>query len=191
MTNLNKDLFDYKKLGNVEEIWFKSSYDGKMIHGWIVKPPNFDSSKKYPLILEIHGGPHTNYGFHFSSEVQLFAAKGYVVLYTNPRGSTSYGKEFGNLIHHNYPSQDYDDLMSGIDHLLEQFPLGNSVIHGKDHWMRVLYNGRMLTRETGANLNVVELFSIIHDCKRDNDDYDLEHGRRAAEYEIVELRKEK
>ena len=120
LTNLNKDLFDYKKLGNVEEIWFKSSYDGKMIHGWIVKPPNFDSSKKYPLILEIHGGPHTNYGFHFSSEVQLFAAKGYVVLYTNPRGSTSYGKEFGNLIHHNYPSQDYDDLISGVDFVIEK-----------------------------------------------------------------------
>tara|TARA_B100000073_G_scaffold287426_1_gene249253 strand:- start:641 stop:2653 length:2013 start_codon:yes stop_codon:yes gene_type:complete len=120
LTNLNKDLFDYKNLGNVEEIWYESSYDGKMIHGWIVKPPNFDSSKKYPLILEIHGGPHTNYGFHFSSEVQLFASKGYVVLYTNPRGSTSYGKEFGNLIHHNYPSQDYDDLISGVDFVIEK-----------------------------------------------------------------------
>ena len=120
LTNLNKDLFDYKKLGNVEEIWYESSYDGKMIHGWIVKPPNFDSSKKYPLILEIHGGPHTNYGFHFSSEVQLFASKGYVVLYTNPRGSTSYGKEFGNLIHHNYPSEDYDDLISGVDFVIEK-----------------------------------------------------------------------
>ena len=120
LTNLNKDLFDYKKLGNVEEIWYESSYDGKMIHGWIVKPPNFDSSKKYPLILEIHGGPHTNYGFHFSSEVQLFASKGYVVLYTNPRGSTSYGKEFANLIHHNYPSQDYDDLISGVDFVIEK-----------------------------------------------------------------------
>ncbi len=120
LTNLNKDLFDYKKLGNVEEIWYKSSYDGKMIHGWIVKPPNFDSSKKYPLILEIHGGPHSNYGFHFSSEVQLFASKGYVVLYTNPRGSTSYGKEFANLIHHNYPSQDYDDLISGVDSVIEK-----------------------------------------------------------------------
>ena len=120
LTNLNKDLFDYKRLGNVEEIWYKSSYDGKMIHGWIVKPPNFDSSKKYPLILEIHGGPHTNYGFHFSSEVQLFASKGYVVLYTNPRGSTSYGKEFANLIHHNYPSQDYDDLISGVDFVIEK-----------------------------------------------------------------------
>jgi len=120
LTNLNKDLFDYKKLGNVEEIWYESSFDGKMIHGWIVKPPNFDSSKKYPLILEIHGGPHTNYGFHFSSEVQLFASKGYVVLYTNPRGSTSYGKDFANLIHHNYPSQDYDDLISGVDNLIDK-----------------------------------------------------------------------
>ena len=120
LTNLNKDLFDYKKLGNVEEIWYESSFDGKMVHGWIVKPPNFDSSKKYPLILEIHGGPHTNYGFHFSSEVQLFASKGYVVLYTNPRGSTSYGKDFANLIHHNYPSQDYDDLISGVDFVIKK-----------------------------------------------------------------------
>lgn len=120
ITELNKDLFDYKKLGKIEEIWYESSYDGKMIQGWIVKPPNFDNSKKYPLILEIHGGPHTNYGFHFSSEVQLFASKGYVVLYTNPRGSTSYGKEFANLIHHNYPSQDYDDLISGVDNLIDR-----------------------------------------------------------------------
>ena len=120
ITDLNKDLFDYKKLGKVEEIWYESSYDGRMIQGWIVKPPNFDNSKKYPLILEIHGGPHTNYGFHFSSEVQLFASKGYVVLYTNPRGSTSYGKEFANLIHHNYPSQDYDDLISGVDYIIDK-----------------------------------------------------------------------
>ena len=69
-----------------------------------------------------------------------------------------------------------------LDHLLEQFPLGNSLIHGKEHWMRVLYNGRILAKETSANLNVVELFAIIHDCQRDNDDYDLEHGRKAAEY---------
>ena len=69
-----------------------------------------------------------------------------------------------------------------LEHLLGQFPLGHSTIHGEDHWMRVLYNGRMLARENRANLNVVELFAIIHDCQRDNDDYDLEHGRRAAEY---------
>ena len=74
-----------------------------------------------------------------------------------------------------------------LDHLLEQFPLGESVLHGKNHWMRVLQNGRILSKETGANLNVVELFAILHDCKRDNDDYDLEHGRKAAEY-IKEIR---
>ena len=69
-----------------------------------------------------------------------------------------------------------------LDHLLKQFPLGDSIIHGEEHWMRVLYNGRILAKETGANLNVVELFAIMHDCKRDNEDFDLEHGRRAAEY---------
>ena len=118
LTDLNKDLFEYKKLGKVEEVWYESSYDGKKIQGWLVYPPEFDKTKKYPLILEIHGGPFTNYGFRFSAEVQLFASKGYFVLYTNPRGSTSYGKDFANLIHHNYPSQDYDDLMSGIDNVV-------------------------------------------------------------------------
>ncbi len=115
LTRLNDDLFGHKQLGQVEEIWFDSSYDGRKVHGWIAKPPGFNPSKKYPLILEIHGGPFTNYGDRFSAEVQLYAAAGYVVLYTNPRGSTSYGEEFGNLIHHNYPGQDYDDLMSGVD----------------------------------------------------------------------------
>ena len=120
LTALNKDLFDHKELGNVEAVWFKSSFDERQIQGWLVKPPNFDPSKKYPLILEIHGGPFSNYGFRFSAEIQLFASKGYMVLYTNPRGSTSYGKEFANLIHHNYPNQDYDDLMSGVDHILKR-----------------------------------------------------------------------
>ena len=120
LTALNKDLFDHKELGNVEEVWFKSSFDERQIQGWLVKPPNFDPSKKYPLILEIHGGPFSNYGFRFSAEIQLFASKGYMVLYTNPRGSTSYGIEFANLIHHNYPNQDYDDLMSGVDHILKR-----------------------------------------------------------------------
>jgi len=115
ITRLNDDLFSHKTLGEVEEIWYKSSFDGKDVQGWICKPPNFDPSKKYPLILEIHGGPFTNYGDRFSAEVQLYAAAGYIVLYTNPRGSTSYGAEFGNEIHHNYPSQDYDDLISGVD----------------------------------------------------------------------------
>ncbi len=120
LTKLNDDLFQYKSLGKVEEVWYSSSYDGKKIQGWLVYPPNFDPNKKYPLILEIHGGPFTNYGFRFSAEVQLFASAGNLVLYTNPRGSTSYGKDFANLIHHNYPSQDYDDLMSGVDHVIER-----------------------------------------------------------------------
>ncbi|MFQ5927358.1 MAG: prolyl oligopeptidase family serine peptidase [Terriglobia bacterium] len=115
LTRLNDDLLGHKTLGEVEEIWWESSYDGRKIQGWIVKPPGFDPAKKYPLVLEIHGGPFANYGDRFSAEVQLYAAAGYVVLYCNPRGSTSYGEEFGNLIHHNYPGQDYDDLMSGVD----------------------------------------------------------------------------
>ncbi len=120
LTHVNDDLLRYKTLGEVEEIWYRSSHDGRMIQGWIVKPPDFDPSKKYPLLLEIHGGPFTNYGSRFSAEVQLFASKGYVVLYTNPRGSTSYGEEFGNLIHHNYPGEDYDDLMSGVDEVIDK-----------------------------------------------------------------------
>lgn len=120
LTKVNHDLFSHKQLGEVEEFWYKSSHDGRDIQGWICKPPNFDPNKKYPLILEIHGGPFATYGWFFSSEVQLYAAAGYVVLYTNPRGSTSYGEEFGNLIHHNYPGEDYDDLMSGVDAVVEK-----------------------------------------------------------------------
>lgn len=115
LTHLNDDLFAFKTLGKVEEINFKSSHDGIDLQGWIVYPPNFDKSKKYPLILEIHGGPFMNYGDRFSAECQLYAAAGNVVLYMNPRGSTSYGQDFANLIHHNYPNNDYDDLMSGVD----------------------------------------------------------------------------
>jgi dipeptidyl aminopeptidase/acylaminoacyl peptidase len=81
----------------------------------MVTPPNYDPSRKYPLILEIHGGPFSSYGPTFSTDDQLYAAAGYVVVYANPRGSTSYGAEFANLIHHNYPSQDYDDLLSAVD----------------------------------------------------------------------------
>ena len=120
LTQLNEDLFSIKDIGEVEEIWYESSFDGRKIQGWICKPPGFDPNKKYPLMLEIHGGPFATYGPWFSSEVQLYAAAGYVVLYTNPRGSSSYGKEFGNLIHHNYPSQDYDDLMSGVDAVIDR-----------------------------------------------------------------------
>ncbi|MFY0594429.1 S9 family peptidase [Roseivirga sp.] len=120
ITKVNEDLLDYKQLGSVEEIWYKSSADGLDIHGWIVKPADFDPNKKYPLILEIHGGPFSSYGPVFSGEIQLMAAAGYVVLYTNPRGSTSYGYDFGNQIDKNYPSKDYDDLMSGVDEVIKK-----------------------------------------------------------------------
>ncbi|MEM5533524.1 S9 family peptidase [Pseudoalteromonas arctica] len=118
LTTLNADALGDKALAKVEEIWIKSSHDELPIQGWIAYPPEFDSSKKYPLILEIHGGPVANYGPHFSAEIQLFAAKGNVVLYMNPRGSDSYGKEFAQTIHHNYPSNDFDDLMTGVDALI-------------------------------------------------------------------------
>lgn len=120
LTDVNSDLFAHKELGKVEEIWYDSSHDDKKIQGWIVYPPNFDADKKYPLLLEIHGGPHTAYAPSFAAEVQLFAQAGYVVLYTNPRGSTSYGEDFANEIHHNYPSEDYTDLMDGVDAVIEK-----------------------------------------------------------------------
>ncbi len=120
ISDLNGDLLAYRNLAEVEEVWWKSSYDQRDIQGWIATPPNYDPSKKYPLLLENHGGPISNYGDRFSPEIQLYAAAGYVVFYPNPRGSTSYGEEFGNLLHHNYPGNDYDDIMSGIDHLIEK-----------------------------------------------------------------------
>jgi len=115
VTSLNQELLQQKVPGRVEEIWYESSKDKRKIQGWIVQPPGFDSSKKYPLILEIHGGPFGDYGDRFDFEKQVWAAMGYVVLYTNPRGSTSYGEEFANLIHHAYPGDDFDDLNSGVD----------------------------------------------------------------------------
>lgn len=115
LTRLNADIFSARVLGKIEEIQWKSSFDGQEIQGWVVTPPNFDPSKKYPFILEIHGGPFAMYGPVFAYEIQRYAAEGYVVLYANPRGSTGYGKAFGNAIHHDYPNHDYEDLMSGVD----------------------------------------------------------------------------
>ena len=115
LTSLNQQLFMQKKPGPVEEFWFESSVDKRKVQGWMVKPPDFDASKKYPLIIEIHGGPFANYGDRFDTIKQVWAAKEYVVLYVNPRGSTSYGEEFANLIHHAYPGDDFFDLNSGVD----------------------------------------------------------------------------
>jgi acylaminoacyl-peptidase len=115
ITSVNQGLLSGRTLASFEEITFPSSKDQRQIQGWILKPPGFNASKKYPLILEIHGGPFADYGPRFDLEKQLMAARGYVVLYINPRGSTSYGEEFGNLIHHAYPGDDFYDLNSGVD----------------------------------------------------------------------------
>ena len=115
LTDLDANLLDHRELGKVSAIEVASSADGRAIQAWIVTPPGFDASKKYPLLLEIHGGPFTAYGPHFAPEIQLYAAKGYIVVYANPRGSTSYGSAFANLIQNAYPGQDYDDLMSVVD----------------------------------------------------------------------------
>ncbi|HEY0370066.1 MAG TPA: prolyl oligopeptidase family serine peptidase, partial [Chthoniobacterales bacterium] len=105
LTDINRELFSQINLSEPEEIWY-DSFDGKKIQAWVQKPPNFDAHKKYPLILNIHGGPHAAYGWVFSHEFQWMAAKGYVVLYPNPRGSTTYGQEFGNVIQYHYPGDD-------------------------------------------------------------------------------------
>lgn len=115
LTSLNQELLQQKVPGRVEEIWYDSAKDKRKIQGWVILPPGFDPSKKYPLILEIHGGPFGDYGDRFDFEKQVWASMGYVVLYTNPRGSTSYGEEFANLIHHAYPGDDFADLNSGVD----------------------------------------------------------------------------
>ncbi len=114
LTNVNHDLLGRIRLAQFEEVWYASS-GGTRVQGWIVKPPSFDASQRYPLILEIHGGPHAMYNVGFSYMFQNFAANGYVVLYVNPRGSTGYGSAFGNAIFRAYPSVDYDDLMAGVD----------------------------------------------------------------------------
>ncbi len=115
LTHLNDGLFADKELAAVKPLQVTSSFDQRNIDAWIVTPPGFDPTRKYPLILEIHGGPFAAYGPVFSTDNQLYAAAGYVVVYSNPRGSTSYGKEFANLIHHDYPNHDYEDLMSVVD----------------------------------------------------------------------------
>jgi dipeptidyl aminopeptidase/acylaminoacyl peptidase len=114
LTRVNDDLLARVKLGKVRELSYTSS-GGAAVQGWLVTPPGFDPAKKYPLILEIHGGPHAMYNVGFNYSLQNFAANGFVVLYTNPRGSTGYGTAFGNAIDRAYPGVDYDDLMAAVD----------------------------------------------------------------------------
>lgn len=120
LTDLNSDLFDYCTVGRVEEVRYAATTDGREIQGWVVFPPDFQESRQYPLLIENHGGPISAYGPHFSPEIQLYASAGFVVFYPNPRGSTGYGEEFGNLLYHNYPGDDYQDVMDGVDELLKR-----------------------------------------------------------------------
>jgi dipeptidyl aminopeptidase/acylaminoacyl peptidase len=117
LTRINQDLMANIRLGEVEELWYTST-DDLDIHGWVVKPPDFDPTRKYPMMLVIHGGPHAMYGVGFNYGWQEHAANGYLVLYTNPRGSTGYGSAFANEINNAYPGKDYDDLMAGVDELV-------------------------------------------------------------------------
>ena len=114
LTNVNDDIMAGVTLADVEEIWYES-LDGFQIQGWIIKPPDFDPSEKYPLMLSIHGGPHGMYNVGFNFAWQEHAANGYVILYTNPRGSSGYGSPFGNAIKNAYPGKDFNDLMNGVD----------------------------------------------------------------------------
>jgi dipeptidyl aminopeptidase/acylaminoacyl peptidase len=114
LTRVNDDILGRIRLGEVEEFWATSSA-GTRVQGWLVKPPGFDPARKYPLIMEIHGGPHAMYDVGFNYMFQNFAADGFLVLYANPRGSTGYGSPFGNAIERAYPGVDYDDLMAAVD----------------------------------------------------------------------------
>lgn len=129
VTDLNGDLLAHRRLGAVAEINYSSTVDGRNIQGWVVTPPAFDSTRTYPLLVENHGGPISNYGPWFSPEVQLYAAAGYVVFYPNPRGSTGYGEEFGNLLYHDYPGDDYQDVMDGVDYLLRRSYLSEDSLY--------------------------------------------------------------
>jgi dipeptidyl aminopeptidase/acylaminoacyl peptidase len=119
LTHVNDDVFAGVTFGDVEEIKYES-VDGFEIEGWIIKPPDFDPNRTYPMMLSIHGGPHGMYNVGFNFAWQEHAANGYVVLYTNPRGSSGYGSAFGNSIKNAYPGKDYDDLMNGVDLVIDR-----------------------------------------------------------------------
>ena len=142
LTAVNDDVLAGKELAQTEEIWYTSK-DGLKVQGWIVKPAGFDPAKKYPLILDIHGGPQSMYNVAFSFARQDHAANGYVVLYTNPRGSTGYGEKFTNEIKNAYPGKDFDDLMAGVDTVV-----GRGYIDTKNMFVYGCSGGGVLTSWT-------------------------------------------
>ncbi|HEY6548714.1 MAG TPA: S9 family peptidase, partial [Vicinamibacteria bacterium] len=115
----NQELGAELNLTPPEELTY-TSFDGRKMQAWFQKPPDYVAGQRYPLILNIHGGPHAAYGYVFMHEFHWMAARGYVVLYPNPRGSSSYGQEFGNVIQYRYPGDDYKDLMAGVDELVKR-----------------------------------------------------------------------
>jgi dipeptidyl aminopeptidase/acylaminoacyl peptidase len=114
LVDVNADVLDGMRLSQAEELLFESP-DGLDLQGWLMKPAEFDASRKYPLLLWIHGGPYSMYSVRWNWAWQNFAAQGYAVFFMNPRGSTGYGKAFVDGIKHSYPGKDYDDLMAGVD----------------------------------------------------------------------------
>jgi acylaminoacyl-peptidase len=121
LTAANASLLVERDIGAIEEIQYPSG--GKTIQGWIVKPPAFDAGKKYPLLVDIEDAPRRMCGVDFRLRAQIFAARGFVVLCANPRGTPGYGEEFGNLIRTRFPGDDFDDIMRGVDHLIAKGPI--------------------------------------------------------------------
>ncbi|HVX41027.1 MAG TPA: S9 family peptidase [Gemmatimonadaceae bacterium] len=142
LTDVNGDVLAGKQLGQTEAIWYTSK-DGLKIQGWIVKPPGFDPGKKYPLILQIHGGPQSMYDVSFNFARQDFVANNYVLFYANPRGSTGYGEKFTNEIKNDYPDKDFDDLMAGVDTVV-----GRGYVDPKNMFVYGCSGGGVLTSWT-------------------------------------------
>jgi dipeptidyl aminopeptidase/acylaminoacyl peptidase len=165
LTAVNEDVLMGKKLGDVKEMWYTSP-DGTKIQGWYITPPDFDPSKKYPMQLHIHGGPHSMYNVGFNFGWQEHAANDYVILYTNPRGSTGYGSAFGNAIKNAYPSKDFDDLMAGVDALI-----GKGFVDAQNMFVTGCSGGGVLTAWTvghtdrfaaaSANCPVIDWLSFV------------------------------
>jgi dipeptidyl aminopeptidase/acylaminoacyl peptidase len=165
LTAVNDDILAGKKLGEVTELWY-TSVDGLKVQGWYITPPDFDPSRKYPMQLHIHGGPHGMYNVGFNYGWQEHAANGYVILYTNPRGSTGYGSKFGNEIMRAYPSKDFDDLMAGVDALI-----GKGFVDAQNMFVTGCSGGGVLTAWTvghtdrfaaaSANCPVIDWLSFV------------------------------
>ncbi|HYP18939.1 MAG TPA: S9 family peptidase [Chloroflexia bacterium] len=117
LTDVNADIVPQLQISEPEQFELETA-PGVRVEGWILKPPGFDPAQKYPLIVEIHGGPHTSYGYPYFHEFQVLAARGYVVLYTNPRGSQGYGQEFSDAIISDWGGVDYEDIMACVDHVV-------------------------------------------------------------------------